>query len=73
MALYAEVSRMRVLSTTGVVESADQIVREIIGKYEEPNKSLPQLREMADSGLIDPLRNFSEACRAEFQKLQFSA
>ena len=33
MALYAEVSRMRVLSTTGVVESADQIVREIIGKY----------------------------------------
>ncbi|MGY8668592.1 hypothetical protein Q3C01_40355 [Bradyrhizobium sp. UFLA05-109] len=64
---------MRVLSTTGVVESADQIVREIIGKYEEPNKSLPQLREMADSGLIDPLRNFSEACRAEFQKLQFSA
>jgi hypothetical protein len=71
MALYAEVSRMRVLSTTGVVDSADQIVREIIDKYQEPNKTVPQLRDMAHSGLIDPLRNFSEACRAEFQSLHF--
>ena len=71
MTLYAEVSRMRVLSTTGVVDSADQIVREIIDKYQEPNKTVPQLRDMAHSGLIDPLRNFSEACRAEFHSLHF--
>ena len=71
MTLYAEVSRMGVLSTTGVVDSADQIVREIIDKYQEPNKTVPQLRDMAHSGLIDPLRNFSEACRAEFQSLHF--
>ena len=71
MALYAEVSRMRVLSTTSVVDSADQIVREIIDKYQEPNKTVPQLRDMAHSGLIDPLRNFSEACRAEFHSLHF--
>ena len=32
MALYADVSRMRVLSTTHVVESADQIVKAIIAK-----------------------------------------
>jgi hypothetical protein len=62
---------MRVLSTTSVVDSADQIVREIIDKYQEPNKTVPQLRDMAHSGLIDPLRNFSEACRAEFQSLHF--
>jgi hypothetical protein len=71
MALYAEVSRMRVLSTTSVVDSADEIVKDIIDKYEEPNKTFPQLRGMAHSGLIDPLRNFSEACRAEFQSLHF--
>ena len=71
MALYAEVSRMRVLSTTGVVDSADQIVREIIDKYQEPNKTVPQLRDMAHSGFIDPLRNFSEACRAEFGSAHF--
>jgi hypothetical protein len=67
MGLYAKVSRMRVLSSAPVVESADQILKEIIDKYLEPNKTFPELREMAKSGLIDPLRKFSEACRAEFQ------
>jgi hypothetical protein len=32
---------------------------------------VPELREMVDSGLIDPLRNFSEACRAEAESLQY--
>jgi hypothetical protein len=64
--LYAELSRMRVLSSPGVIESADQIVKKIISAYlDEPNKTFPDLLQMADSGLINPLRNFSEACRAE--------
>ena len=71
MALYAELSRMRVLSSTTVVDSADQIVKAIIDSYLEPNKTFPELRQMAQSGLIDPLRNFSEACRSEAQNLGF--
>ena len=71
MALYAEVSRMRVLSSTRVVDSADQIVKTIIDSYLEPNKTFPELRQMAKSGLIDPLRNFSEACRSEAENLGF--
>jgi hypothetical protein len=71
MRLYAELSRMRILSSTTVVNSADQIVRGIIKAYLEPNKTFPELREMADSGLIDPLRNFSEACRAEAERLHY--
>jgi hypothetical protein len=71
MRLYAELSRMRILSSTTVVNSADQIVRRIIKAYLEPNKTFPELREMADSGLIDPLRNFSEACRAEAEHLHY--
>ena len=71
MRLYAELSRMRILSSTTVVDSADQIVRRIIKAYLEPNKTFPELREMADSGLIDPLRNFSEACRAESESLRY--
>jgi hypothetical protein len=67
MGLYAQVSRMRILSSAAVVDSADQILKEIVDTYLEPNKTFPELREMADSGLIDPLRNFSEACREEFQ------
>ena len=71
MALYAEISRMRVLSSARVIDSADQIVKRIVNAYLEPNKTFPELREMADSGLIDPLRNFSEACRAESEALGY--
>jgi hypothetical protein len=71
MGLYAQVSRMRVLSPTSVIESADQIVKKIISSYLEPNKTFPELQKMAASGLIDPLREFSEAARAESERLNF--
>ena len=69
--LYAELSNMRVLSSANVVDHADQIVKQILNAYLEPNKTVPELREMANSGLIDPLRKFSEACRAESERLNF--
>ncbi len=71
MTLYAEVSRMRVLSSTSVIECADQTVKKIIATYLEPNKTLPELRKMVASGLIDPLREFSESVRAESERLSF--
>jgi hypothetical protein len=71
MGLYAEVSRMRVLSSASVVDRADEILKKITNTYLEPNKALPELSEMANSGLIDPLRSFSEACRAESERLHF--
>jgi len=39
MGLHAEISKMRVLSSARVVDSADQIVKKIIHTYLEPNKS----------------------------------
>ena len=71
MGLYALISRMRVLSSTSVVECADDIVKKIIASYLEPNKTFPELQKMASSGLIDPLRQFSEAARAESERLDF--
>jgi hypothetical protein len=67
MGLYAQVSRMRILSSAAVLDSANQILKKIVDTYLEPNKTFPELRGMANSGVIDPLRNFSEACREEFQ------
>jgi hypothetical protein len=66
MGLYAKLSRMRILSSAGVVDAADRMLKKIIDTYLEPNRTFPELRQMADSGLIDPLRDFSEACRDEF-------
>jgi hypothetical protein len=70
MELYAEVSSMRVLSSPSVVDRADEILKKITNEYLEPNKTFTELREMANHGLIDPLRNFSEACRAESEYLK---
>ena len=41
--------------------------------YLAPNKTFPELRDMLNDGSIDLLRNFSDACRAEFESLQAAA
>ena len=43
------------------------MLKKIVDTYLEPNKTFPVLRQMSDTGLIDPLRDFSEACREEFR------
>src|SRR5215468_8385399 len=40
--LYAEISRMRVLSSAQVIDSADRIVKKIVNAYLEPNKTVPE-------------------------------
>ena len=68
--LYAKLGRMRLLSSPKVLESAKQIERNIIDTYVAPDKTFLELREMIDSGSVDLLRDFSEACRAEFASLR---
>jgi len=68
--LYAKISRMRVLSSAAVIERADKIARMIVDTYLGPNKSFPELREMMISGSLDPLRDFSEACRTELRPIR---
>jgi|SRR5580704_13968486 hypothetical protein len=67
--VYALISRMRVESSSAVIASADAVVRMILDTYFVPNKTFPQLREMVNSHAVDPLRAFSEECRAELQAL----
>lgn len=69
VALYAMISRMRVLSATGVVTSADEVIASIIDTYFSPNQSVRELRDLIKSGQgIDPLKEFSEAAREELAK-----
>jgi hypothetical protein len=65
--LYALISRMRVLSSPRVVESADRVVRLIIETYLSPNKSFRQVTEIIDDAAMNPLRDFGNACRAELR------
>ena len=66
--LYALVSRMRVLSSSKTVESADAIVRRVIATYLEPNKTFRDLKELVEKDPMDPLREFSNACREELRE-----
>src|SRR4249920_490647 len=59
--LYAIISMMRALSPSTIVQNADKVARMIVNTYLAPNKSFPELRDMVNSGGMDPLRDFSEA------------
>jgi hypothetical protein len=68
--LYAKLGQMRVLSSRSVVHSADQTANKIMDTYLEPDKSFVELRDMAKSGAIDLLREFSDACRDESEQMR---
>jgi hypothetical protein len=70
VSIFALLSRMRVLSSSAVVEKAEAVNRMIVDTYFEPNKTFPELRDLLKTHPVDPLRAFSEECRAELQALK---
>jgi hypothetical protein len=52
------------------VESAERVGRRIVDAYLAPDKTFVELRDMLDTGSIDILGEFSEACRVEFESLR---
>jgi len=67
--LYTKIGRMRILSQQDVIDSAERVARKILDTYLEPDKSFPELREMAKNNSIDILADFTKACREEFELL----
>ena len=68
VALYAMISRMRVLSSARTVSCAQKVVEATVDTYFAPNKTIRELREpIRSGGGIDPLKDFSEAAREELQ------
>ena len=67
IALYALISRMRILSSPEIVEEAEKVARLIEDSYPQSNKTFDDLRAMIDERALDPLRDFSERCRRELQ------
>ena len=67
---YALVSRIRLSSSPDVLASAEGVIAEIIGTYSKPNITLEQIRSRPTIGDDDPLRRFSDVCRAELESMQ---
>ncbi|MDH2404972.1 hypothetical protein QCM77_34390 [Bradyrhizobium sp. SSUT18] len=69
VSMYAMIGRMRIVSSDAVIEKAEAVTRMIVDTYFAPNRSFPELRELIGSHTMDPLREFSEACRNELSGL----
>jgi len=66
--LHALVSRMRIVSSRPVIESAVKVVKVITDTYSQPNKSPAEIESMISNGSVDILLSFSESCREEFEQ-----
>jgi len=66
--LHALVSRMRIVSSGPVIETAVKVVKVITETYSQPNKSPEEIEAMISNNSVDILRGFSEACRDEFEQ-----
>jgi hypothetical protein len=63
--LYAFVARMKIVSSDAVIEAAEKAAQLIIETYLSPNRTFVDLPGLINE--MDPLRDFSEACRRELQ------
>jgi hypothetical protein len=65
--LYSAVERMRLVSSSRVVQRAEKVMRGVIAAYAEPNRTFDELRQRVQerSEEYDQLREFTEACRQE--------
>lgn len=72
--VHALINRIRLNSSERVVAAAEQAIQRIVQRYSLPNLSPDEIRSLAMSHrhVDDPLKTFSEACRAEIQALSFA-
>jgi hypothetical protein len=64
--LIALIARMKILSSDAVIEAAEKAAGLILETYLSPNRTFGDLPGLVKE--MDPLRDFSEACRRELQR-----
>jgi hypothetical protein len=69
VSLYVCINKMRIVSNPAIADRGDRVIRMIVDTYDLPNKTLPELHAMVESGALDPLREFSDVCRDELSAL----
>jgi hypothetical protein len=67
--VYALLSRIRLSSSSRVLERAEEVIKITLASYPKPNLTAEQIESRALSA-EDPLREFSNTCRSELESLQ---
>ena len=63
--MYALIGQMKILSSDEVIAAAEKVATLIIETYVSPNRTFADVPGFVRE--VDPLRDFSEACRRELQ------
>ena len=61
--LYALVAKMRLIAPGAVVAAAEEALKSIVEAYLAPNRTLREIRTLAQEGELDLLMSFGEECR----------
>jgi hypothetical protein len=63
--LYGITGRIRLVATDRVLDAAETCIRQIIDLYAKPNMTVEQMRLAFERDRLDPISDFSVACRKE--------
>jgi hypothetical protein len=69
---YALLSRIRLSSSTKVIDSAERLIKAILDTYSEPNLTAEEIQSRAGKRTDkddNPLRDFSDICRRDLESL----
>jgi hypothetical protein len=65
--MYSLVGHIRLIGTDKVLLAAEKIADSIVDSYSRPPRTFEDLYKLMREGHIDPLKEFTEACREERQ------
>ena len=67
--LYGITGRIRLMATGPVLDAAEACIRQIIDLYAKPNMTVEQIRLAFERDRLDPIKDFSVACRKELLEI----
>ena len=67
--LYGLAGRIRFVATDSVLDAAEACIRQIIDLYAKPNLTVEQIRLAFERDRLDPIKDFSVACRKELLEI----
>ena len=67
--LYGITGRIRLVATNPVLAAAEACSRQIIDLYAKPNLTVEQIRRAFECDGLDPIKDFSIACRKELLQI----
>jgi hypothetical protein len=71
--IYGLLSRIRLISSGEVLNEAEACVHRIVELYRRPNMTANQFHEALEANELDPLKEFSAACRKELLTRSWTA